>query len=96
MGTCWGYPKDPSSRNSPGAGGCWFETDQVKIHLGVDPNFHPATKAHPALQVDDLQALIERCTEKGFEIVPDAPLEGDRRVYVNDPFGNRLELLEKA
>lgn len=76
-------------------GGCWFETARVKIHLGVEQHFRPATKAHPGLLVSDLQAIIDRCVQHGFVIHRDAPLEGYERVYVNDPFGNRLELLQK-
>jgi len=77
-------------------GGCWFETDRVKVHLGIDKDFHPATKAHPGLLVSDLQAIIERCRERGLAIVDDAPLEGYQRIFVNDPFGNRLELMQKV
>ncbi len=75
-------------------GGCWFETEHLKIHLGVDPRFVPATKAHPALLVDDLRALIERLRTAGVLIREDEPLEGYNRVYVDDPFGNRIELME--
>jgi catechol 2,3-dioxygenase-like lactoylglutathione lyase family enzyme len=91
-----GLPETPKPPDLAKRGGCWFETDRVRIHLGVDKNFRPATKAHPGLLVSDLQAIIERCREAGFEIVHDTPLEGYQRVFVNDPFGNRLELLQKA
>ncbi|MGB6449534.1 MAG: VOC family protein [Steroidobacteraceae bacterium] len=77
-------------------GGCWFESDRVKLHLGVDKNFHSAKKAHPGLLVSDLQAIIERCRERGFAIIDDAPLPGYQRIFVNDPFGNRLELMQKV
>jgi catechol-2,3-dioxygenase len=74
-------------------GGVWFENDVVKIHLGIDSNFHSARKAHPALLVNDLDALIERFQREGIEV--DA---GDRsvyhRIYVSDPFGNRIELID--
>lgn len=62
--------------------------------LGIDRDFHPASKAHPGLLVSDLQAIIEGARAGGFAIVDDAPLEGFQRVYVNDLFGNRLELLQ--
>ncbi len=75
-------------------GGCWFETDAVKVHLGVDPDFRPARKAHAALIVDDLAALIATLTVAGFVPRDDEPLEGYHRVYVDDPFGNRLELMQ--
>jgi len=74
-------------------GGAWFESGSVKIHLGVDPDFRPARKAHPALLVRDLPALIERLRDACVAVVED-PLAGYVRVYVADPFGNRLELME--
>jgi catechol 2,3-dioxygenase-like lactoylglutathione lyase family enzyme len=77
-------------------GGCWFEDGDVQVHLGVQKDFHPATKAHPAFVVDDLQTLRARLREAGFPCEDDQPLEGFRRTYVYDPFGNRIELMEDA
>jgi catechol 2,3-dioxygenase-like lactoylglutathione lyase family enzyme len=75
-------------------GGVWFESGPLKIHLGVDPDFRPARKAHPGLLVRGLEALIEELRRAGHDIATDEPLEDYLRVYVNDPFGNRLELME--
>ncbi len=75
-------------------GGCWFENGRLKIHLGVDADFRPAHKAHPALLVDDLAALVDALRSGGAFLRDDEPLEGYERVYVDDPFGNRIELLE--
>jgi catechol 2,3-dioxygenase-like lactoylglutathione lyase family enzyme len=88
-----GIPEAPKPSELAKRGGAWFETDGVKIHLGVEADFHPARKAHPALVVDDLQALVGILREAGVEVVADA-LAGYDRVYVSDPFGNRLELME--
>jgi catechol 2,3-dioxygenase-like lactoylglutathione lyase family enzyme/DNA-binding transcriptional ArsR family regulator len=74
-------------------GGCWFEQGDLKVHLGVEDSFRPARKAHPALLVDDLPELVERLDAAGVAVTRE-PLDGDRRVYVDDPFGNRIELLE--
>ena len=74
-------------------GGVWFQTGSVKIHLGVEADFRPARKAHPALLVRDLPALVERLRQAGVDVMEDA-LPGYFRVYVADPFGNRLELME--
>lgn len=76
-------------------GGAWFENGGVKIHLGVEADFRAARKAHPALLVGGLGALIERLRHARVDIV-EAPLEGYLRVYVADPFGNRIELMEPA
>ncbi|MBW8859749.1 MAG: hypothetical protein JF570_08465, partial [Caulobacter sp.] len=39
-------------------------------------------------------ALKARLVEAGYALKDDEPLEGYDRVYVDDPFGNRIELLE--
>jgi catechol 2,3-dioxygenase-like lactoylglutathione lyase family enzyme len=75
-------------------GGVWFEEGALKIHLGVEKEFRPAKKAHPALLVEGLSELVEKCRAAGYEVVSDEPLEGYQRVYVSDPFGNRIELME--
>jgi catechol 2,3-dioxygenase-like lactoylglutathione lyase family enzyme len=75
-------------------GGCWFEADGLKVHLGVEKQFAPARKAHPAFLVDDLQGLIGDLRRAGIAISEDAELEGYDRIFVADPFGNRIELLE--
>lgn len=75
-------------------GGCWFEQGELKIHLGVESDFRPARKAHPALLVDDLPALEAKLRSLGYAVRGDEPLEGYARIYVDDPFGNRLELME--
>jgi catechol 2,3-dioxygenase-like lactoylglutathione lyase family enzyme len=95
-GEVLGLPEIPKPADLARRGGCWFESTRVKIHLGVDKNFHPATRAHPGLLVDDLQDISARCRERGFEMVPGGSLQGYERVFVNDPFGNRLELLQKT
>lgn len=75
-------------------GGCWFEHDEVRLHLGVDPNFVPARKAHSAFIVDDLEALCAKLRAAGYLTVHDQPLDGFPRQYVSDPFGNRIELMQ--
>ncbi len=75
-------------------GGVWFEAGSLKIHLGVDSEFRPARKAHPALLTQDLPALVHRLREARVEVRDDVLLPGYDRVYISDPFGNRIELLE--
>jgi catechol 2,3-dioxygenase-like lactoylglutathione lyase family enzyme len=77
-------------------GGAWFERGELKVHLGVDKQFVPARKAHPAFLVTGLRALIAKLKAAGVAVRDDEPLDGYLRVYVDDPFGNRLELLEPA
>ncbi|WP_419946622.1 VOC family protein [Candidatus Poriferisodalis sp.] len=93
-----GLPRVPKPPDLEIRGGCWFESvlgaNAVKIHLGVEDPFRPARKAHPALLVHDLAALVELLRAAGVTVRDDEPLEGYDRVYADDPFGNRLELME--
>ena len=89
-----GIPEVSKPAHLAARGGCWFENGALKIHLGVEKDFQPAKKAHPAFIVTDLPSLIGRITDNGYQVVEDQPLEGYDRCYVNDPFGNRIELME--
>ena len=66
----------------------------MKVHLGVEADFRPAKKAHPALLVDDLAALMTALETAGLAVTPDDPVKGRERCYVADPFGNRIELMQ--
>ena len=76
--------------------GCWFAGGALSLHLGVDKDFHPATKAHPALLVDDLAALRATLEAAGHATRDDTPIEGYARFFADDPFGNRLEFMERT
>jgi catechol 2,3-dioxygenase-like lactoylglutathione lyase family enzyme len=75
-------------------GGCWFEANGVNLHLGVEANFVPARKAHPAFIVSSLDEVKLRLEGAGAEIVIDTQIGSYERFYTNDPFGNRLEFME--
>lgn len=89
-----GIDRVPKPPHLAPRGGCWFENDKVKIHLGVDADFKPARKAHLALLVTDLNTLVDDLRTAGASLRDDEPLDGYQRVYVDDPFGNRIELME--
>ena len=89
-----GNPEVPKPVELARRGGVWFETDQIRIHLGVEHDFRPARKAHPGLLVQDLQGLSRRLADAGCELIKGEPLEGYAHIYISDPFGNRLELLQ--
>ena len=76
-------------------GGLWLRSGSIDLHLGVDADFRPARKAHPALRCVNYSALLKRLGEHAVPIVPDVhPIGDSRHCYVADPFGNRLELIE--
>lgn len=74
--------------------GCWFERGSVSLHIGVDPEFVPARKAHPALLVDDLPTLRKRLEAADHPTHDDKPVEGYVRFFTFDPFGNRIEFMQ--
>ncbi len=74
-------------------GGCWFEDGPRRLHLGVEADFRPDRKAHPALVVDDLDDLVRRLESAGHVVRGEGAIDGPEQRYVDDPFGNRLELL---
>jgi catechol 2,3-dioxygenase-like lactoylglutathione lyase family enzyme len=89
-----GLPEQPKPPELAKRGGCWFESAAVKVHLGVETPFAPAKKAHIAFRVDDVKALAARARAAGFQVVDDEDLPGHERIYIYDPFGNRLEFLK--
>ena len=83
-------PRPPELSTRPGL---WFEAGAVKVHLGVEDDFRAARKAHPAFVVDDLDGLLERCRAAGRAVVPAPPFRGAARAHIDDPFGNRIEVM---
>ena len=81
-------PKPPALASR---GGCWFEDGPVKLHLGVEVGFRAARKAHPALLVDDLYHFV---SERDLVVRWSDEIPGVDRCYVDDPFGNRIELID--
>lgn len=77
-------------------GGAWFQSGNVQLHVGVDKDFHPARKAHPAFIVDNFDVILENTQQAGYEWdESQPPLDGYKRAHIYDPFGNRIELMEK-
>jgi catechol 2,3-dioxygenase-like lactoylglutathione lyase family enzyme len=89
-----GLEEVPKPTTLAGRGGAWFRGGGVELHLGVEADFRPARKAHPAFRVEGLTSLIVRCVNAGFPVERDVPLPGIERVTVADPFGNRIEFVE--
>jgi len=74
-------------------GGCWFESGSVQLHLGVERDFRPAKKAHPAVRCSNYGVLVRRLRDAGIEATEAHDIPGVSRCHVYDPFGNRLELI---
>jgi len=91
-----GFAELPKPAELAKRGGAWFQSENVQLHLGVELDFHPARKAHPAFIVDDLDAIIAKVEKAHYKTdTSQPPLDGYNRAHVFDPFGNRIELMEK-
>jgi hypothetical protein len=79
-------------------GGCWFALGDRQLHVGVDPDFAPARKAHMAVRLGaaELDDLAARLAAADFPVVWDTALPAERRFYSADPWGNRIEFLASA
>jgi catechol 2,3-dioxygenase-like lactoylglutathione lyase family enzyme len=74
-------------------GGVWFRVGAQQLHVGVEQEFAPARKAHPAFAVSGYDEFISCLRSAGVETVADDSIPGLRRSYVADPWGNRIELV---
>jgi catechol 2,3-dioxygenase-like lactoylglutathione lyase family enzyme len=88
-----GLTRLPKPEPMASRGGCWFESGPVAVHLGVEEDFRPARKAHPALVVRGLPALEATLRAAGVEVRANPDAAPGRGSYVDDPFGNRIELV---
>jgi catechol 2,3-dioxygenase-like lactoylglutathione lyase family enzyme len=91
-----GLPRVAKPELLAGRGGCWFERAGLRVHLGVEDDFRPARKAHPALAVRDLAAVVAHLRAAGVEVRPGDGVPGMEQAYVDDPFGNRIELVQRG
>ena len=89
-----GFVRIPKPEPMAGRGGCWFASGPVAVHLGVEDDFRPARKAHPALVVRDLAGLVAAAAAARLEVRPNPDQPGGAGYYIDDPFGNRIELID--
>ena len=75
-------------------GGCWFKIGTGQLHIGVDEDFRPARKAHPAFTVNDVETLFDTLVQAGVRCTKDEVVLDVRRFYADDPWGNRMEFTE--
>jgi hypothetical protein len=97
FGDLLGLEEIPKPAAMAARGGCWFEIGGgVQIHLGAEADFRAARKAHVGLQTSRLGDLRARLLDAGYETHDDVPIDGRARFFTHDPFGNRIEFLERA
>ncbi len=90
-----GFREVDKPQNLAGRGGCWFEAGYARLHLGVEKDFRPTLKAHPAILLDKLDIVCRILEGAGCRLQEDVGIAGYRRRYVFDPFGNRIELMQR-
>ena len=86
-------PELPKPPQLAARGGCWFGGEGVQLHLGVEQDFRPARKAHPAIRCAGYETLLAKLKSAGVEVTEVDDLPGVRRCHIFDPFGNRIELI---
>jgi len=91
-----GFREVPKPTILAARGGRWYERDGITLHLGVERDFLPAKKAHPAFRLDDYVELLAKLRDAGVTIRPDESIPGTTRCHLDDPVGNRLELIDDA
>ena len=74
-------------------GGVWFQCGSLQLHLGIESDFRPAKKAHPALAIEGYAELLAALVETGYEVIEDTSIPAVTRCFTFDPFGNRIELI---
>ena len=94
FGDLLGLAEIPKPTELGGRGGCWFRLGDRQLHLGIDPDFRPARKAHIAVAVEDLAALRGKLEKAGYQTRDDVAVDGRERFFTSDPFGNRIEFLQ--
>jgi hypothetical protein len=86
----------PKPADLEARGGCWFAVADRQIHLGVDQNFRAAQKAHVALSTIGLDELRARLERAGYHTQNDSDVDGRKRFFTHDPFGNRIEFMDRS
>ena len=99
-GELLGLAEVPKPAELARRGGLWFALGAQQLHIGVEAEFRPAKKAHPAILVRDpdvLAVLAARLAAAGVAITRDpAEVVGVVRFFAHDPWGNRLEFVAPA
>lgn len=91
-----GIKEIPKPESLQGRGGFWLELGDLQIHIGTENDFDRTnTKAHIAYQVKDLNSWREKLENNGVKIIEGIPIPNFRRFEFRDPFGNRVEFLER-
>jgi len=91
-----GLPEVQKPASLEGRGGFWLQVGAVQVHVGTEDGVdRRATKAHVAFEVTDLEELRAQFKQRGIEALDGIPIPGYARFEIRDPFGNRVEFLQR-
>ncbi|MGH6633881.1 MAG: VOC family protein [Sphingopyxis sp.] len=96
FGALLGLTELPKPADMAARGGCWFALADRQLHLGAEKDFRPAKKAHVALSTKGLDVLRARIEAAGYATHDDSPIDGRHRFFTEDPFGNRIEFMDRT
>jgi catechol 2,3-dioxygenase-like lactoylglutathione lyase family enzyme len=94
FGRLLGLEEIPKPEPLRARGGCWFKVGEKQLHIGIEDDFRPARKAHPAFSVENIRRLYEKLSNAGVRCTWDDAMDDVRRFHASDPWGNRLEFTE--
>jgi catechol 2,3-dioxygenase-like lactoylglutathione lyase family enzyme len=95
-GSVLGLPEIPKPAPLNASGGMWFVTGATQLHIGSQADFVPAKKAHPAFVIEDFEGYCALLRTHAVDVREEVQVAGRRRAGIEDPFGNRIELIEAA
>ncbi|SFS62789.1 VOC family protein [Marininema halotolerans] len=91
-----GLSELPKPDSLAGRGGFWLHLGDSEIHIGTEDGVtRHQTKAHLAYEVENIDRWRTRLEQEGAVILDSIPIPGYNRFELRDPFGNRLELIER-
>jgi catechol 2,3-dioxygenase-like lactoylglutathione lyase family enzyme len=92
-----GLPEIEKPASLQGRGGFWLQAGSKEVHVGTEDGVDRSqTKAHLAYLVDDLEAWKKCLNENGIKVLESIPIPGYDRLEFRDPFGNRVELIQRT
>ena len=90
-------PEVPKPESLRSRGGFWLEVGDLTVHVGLEDGIdRTRTKAHLAYEVTDLSRWRQIIMDHGLDILDGIPIPGFDRFEFRDPFGNRVELIQKS
>jgi catechol 2,3-dioxygenase-like lactoylglutathione lyase family enzyme len=72
----------------------WFEVGDEQIHLIPSDHADSESPRHVALHVEDARAAREHFRSRGVPIEETTPLAGADRFFIQDPDGNKVEMIQ--